>query len=371
MRSRSVTHLTSVHRRYDVRIFLKMCKSLVNANYQVNLIVADGLGNEKKDFVNIIDVGLPKKGRIDRMLNTSIKIYEEARKLKSDLYHFHDPELLNVGRKLKKHRTKVIFDSHEDVAKDILDKTYINKYSRYLISKIYSQFEAQVCSKLDSVVGATHCISKRFEVINKKTIEVNNYPILNELDSRQKNFGERRSIAYIGGISYHRGLVQLVNSLSCCPSVSLELAGYFPSDISLERQLRNLPGWGKVKYHSFVSRERISNILHSCFAGLVTFLPVANHIEAQPNKMFEYMSAGIPVIASNFPLWKEIIEGVNCGICVDPLKPKEIAEAINYLVANPEVAKQMGQRGRKAIEEKYNWSVEEQKLLKLYEGLLA
>ncbi len=95
-----------------------------------------------------------------------------------------------------------------------------------------------------------------------------------------------------------------------------------------------------------------------------------NHVDAQPNKMFEYMSAGIPVIASDFPLWREIIEGCGCGICVDPLDPKKIAEAIDYLVDNPEIARRMGENGRKAVYDRYNWDVEEKKLLALYDSLL-
>jgi glycosyltransferase involved in cell wall biosynthesis len=88
-----------------------------------------------------------------------------------------------------------------------------------------------------------------------------------------------------------------------------------------------------------------------------------------PVKMFEYMAAGIPVIASNFPLWQEIFSTSECGICVNPLDPKAIGEAIQYLMDHPDEAEQMGRNGRKAVEEKYNWVIEEKKLLDLYAGL--
>lgn len=106
-------------------------------------------------------------------------------------------------------------------------------------------------------------------------------------------------------------------------------------------------------------------------AGIVTFLPAQNHIDAQPNKMFEYMSAGLPLVTSNFPLWMDIVKGNSCGICVNPLEPKEIAEAVNYIIKNPEEAKQMGQNGKKAVLDKYNWGVEEQKLYRVYEELIS
>jgi glycosyltransferase involved in cell wall biosynthesis len=82
------------------------------------------------------------------------------------------------------------------------------------------------------------------------------------------------------------------------------------------------------------------------------------------------MAAGLPVIASNFPLWKEIVEGNGCGICVDPLNPKEIAEAIKYLMKHPGSTEQMGKNGRRAVIEKYTWEKEGKKLLDLYAQLL-
>ena len=81
------------------------------------------------------------------------------------------------------------------------------------------------------------------------------------------------------------------------------------------------------------------------------------------------MSAGVPVIGSRFPLWQEIIEGNRCGLCVDPLNPEEIAEAIEYLVGNREEAEEMGRNGQRAVEERYNWSVEENRLIRFYESL--
>ena len=104
-------------------------------------------------------------------------------------------------------------------------------------------------------------------------------------------------------------------------------------------------------------------------AGLVVFLPKGNHIEAQPNKLFEYMSAGIPVIASDFPLWKDIVGGDRCGVLVDPEDPSQIAGAMEWILDNPEEAGEMGRRGAEAINRKYNWAVELRKLLGFYETM--
>jgi glycosyltransferase involved in cell wall biosynthesis len=101
-------------------------------------------------------------------------------------------------------------------------------------------------------------------------------------------------------------------------------------------------------------------------AGIVTFHPLPNHLDSHPTKMFEYMSSGIPVIASDFPLWRDIIEGNQCGICVDPLDPKAIAAAIDYVVTHPQAAKAMGENGRRAVLQKYNWTVQANRLIDFY-----
>jgi len=100
--------------------------------------------------------------------------------------------------------------------------------------------------------------------------------------------------------------------------------------------------------------------------GLVVLQPVSNMGEALPVKLFEYMSAGIPVVASDFPLWRSIVEEANCGILVDPEDPVAIANAMQWVYDHPEEAEAMGRQGREAILSTYNWSNEEEKLFALY-----
>ncbi len=150
-------------------------------------------------------------------------------------------------------------------------------------------------------------------------------------------------------------------------NATLLLAGKFIPE-SLRNETTKLAGWEQVNEFGHVSREEVQQILARGMAGLVTLHPIINYKDALPVKMFEYMAAGIPVIASDFPLWREIVEGNECGICVDPLDEKQIAEAIQYLVDHPEEAKRMGDNGRRAIEQKYSWEMEAKKLIAMYEG---
>ena len=142
-------------------------------------------------------------------------------------------------------------------------------------------------------------------------------------------------VCYVGGIGKIRGIVEITQAMELVKSEArLQLAGQFGERDS-EKSLRVLPGWQRIDALGFVNRSGVRDVLARSMAGLVTFLPLPNHIDAQPNKMFEYMSAGIPVIASDFPLWREIIANNDCGLLVDPLNPSQIAEAIDYLLYHP------------------------------------
>jgi len=139
----------------------------------------------------------------------------------------------------------------------------------------------------------------------------------------------------------------------------------------VEQACKAMLGWQAVNEHGFVDRAGVlRQVLGRSVAGLVTFHPLPNHIDAQPNKMFEYMSAGIPVIASDFPLWREIVLGNQCGLCVNPMDPAAIAKAIDHLVQHPDEGRRMGENGRRAVLERYNWSMEEVKLLAFYKQIL-
>lgn len=369
-KSRHIVHMTSVHMRHDVRIFLKECRSIARSWGMVTLIVADGRGNEVTDGVKIVDAGA-SHGRLDRMRNASRRVLEQALLLDADAYHFHDPELIPAGLKLKGLGKKVFFDAHEDLPKQLLGKPYLNPIARWTLSKVFENYERWACKRMDGIIAATPAIREKFLLINSETLDVNNFPMIGELSFGDIDWSlKRKEICYVGGIGKIRGIEQVVQAMARIRSgAQLQLVGGF-AEKELERQLMREPGWKRVNRLGYLDRKSVSKVLEHSVAGVVTFLPSPNHVESQPNKMFEYMSAGVPVIGSNFPLWKEIIEGSGCGLCVNPNVPQEIAEAIDFLVNDPISAERMGINGKKAVEERYNWKAEEGKLLEFYDRMI-
>lgn len=362
-----ICHITSVHQITDTRIFHKECKTLVNVGYAVTLVVQ----HETDEVINGVQIKGIKapKSRKERMLKTTKQLYRRALDCDADIYHFHDPELIPVGLKLKRKGKKVIYDVHEDVPRQILSKHWIPAPLRKIVSWVVEKTENYAAKRFDYIITATPYIRDRFLKINKHTVDVNNYPLLSELHIPEVNWDNKEQVVcYVGGIGQIRGINEMVESIGMT-DYHLLLAGKFAS--SAERDIViNKTGWERVIELGHVNRSGVKEVLAKSMAGLVVLHPIINYIDALPVKMFEYMAAGIPAIASNFPLWREIVEGNNCGICVDPLNVNEIADAMNWIFNNPYEAMKMGENGRRAVENKYNWEQEAIKLRKIYEGLL-
>lgn len=350
-----VCHLTSAHRQLDDRIYIKECSSLVNAGYKT-YIVAKG-ENRKVNKVEFVGCGYPKS-RWERMTSFTKSVYLKAKALDCDVYHIHDPELLPYGVKLKKLGKKVIFDSHEDVPAQIMDKEWLPGPLRFVISKLYKLYESYAVGKFDAVVAATPHIAEQFQGRCQRVVTVNNYPCLDDIKFHEKPFTEREAIiCYAGGISEIRGEKIMVEVMQEVDG-KLIMAGDHKK-ISI----------GNIDYVGHLNRDGVNELYGSAVAGFCILLPAKNYYYSQPIKMYEYMAAGLPMIASDFPLWRNVVEENNCGICVNPTNVQAVRSACVELLSNPEKSEQMGRNGRKAVMEKYNWANEEKKLLALYETL--
>ncbi|WP_392885615.1 glycosyltransferase family 4 protein [Eubacterium limosum] len=363
----TVCHITSVHNSDDVRIFHKECATLAKNSYKVYL-VAPGK-NKKEKNVDVIGAGIMPNKRIERMIKFTRKIYSIAIKVDADIYHVHDPELLPFAAKLKKRGKKVIFDSHEDYSTQIKTKNYLPQWLRGWASFLYKKYETKVCKIIDAVIiPCTISGVNIFEKRSKRTIFIDNYPLIEK--TYQKNtYKNNRTCCYVGALSYGRGITHLVKA---SPQVNgkLKIVGSFNNE-EYEHRIKQMPEAQDVEFYGFLNRSEAQKIISQTTVGIATLLNVAQYykIDNFPTKTLEYMAMGLPVVISDYPFGVKEINRLKCGICVNPENPKEIADAINWLFDHPEEAETMGENGKKAVVEKYNWKTQEKKLLALYESL--
>ena len=366
---KKICHLTIPHSRYDERIFLKECRSLAKAGYEVTLLCADNKPDEFIDGVTIKSVPFQPKKRIARILNAKKIMLRYAINLDADLYHFHDPELLQLGLALKKRGKIIIYDSHEDVPRQILSKIWIPLIFRKLISYYFEKYEKAAAQKINFVISATPHIEQTFRNYCPHVSTVYNYPLLSEFEAIQSWEKKKASCCYIGGISENRGINQLIEAIDST-KINLNLCGNFDS-VELQNKIFHSPGFKFVHFYGFLNREEVIKVLSESMIGMVTLLASENHVKSYPIKMFEYMAAGIPVISSDFPLWKEILQTNDCGIPVNPYDVNSIANAINYLIARPDEAERMGKNGYNAFIDRYNWATQEVILIGVYNQLFS
>lgn len=364
-----VVHVTSVHPRTDTRILKKELRSLGKFGYEVFLVVADGLGDDCISGVEIRDVGHVRR-RLLRILFAPWLVFFRANRLKADVYHLHDPELMIIGMLLRLFGRKVIFDAHESFRKQLLSKAYLRPIPAKLMSYGIAVMEFISFKTFNHIIAATPSIQADINYISdKKITTVNNFPRLEEFDfSNSMELGSVNAV-YLGAITRIRGVAELITALPLCDSFYLDLIG--PCDDSeFLGELKKLEGWSRVRYHGALPSREAFQIVSRSLVGVVTYLPYPNHIQSQPNKLFEYMAAGIPVIASDFPLWKEIVVVNEAGLCVAPESPIAIADAFRTLLGNQEKLDLMGRNGRAAVQRTYNWDQQEEILLEVYKKVL-
>lgn len=366
-----VVHLGYNHRYNDIRIFEKECVSLAKNDYEVVYITSTKnsppLGEVVQKGVKIIVIPLSEGNRYIRMIRFLKDVKREILIQNAEVYHIHEIWYLPLISFLKK-RGKVIYDSHEDHPRAMFG-SYLGerKKSRLLLSKLFEKYENNKIKHIYGVIAATPYIAKRFEKVNKNVITIANYPKLDEfftlqdVQKRQKN-----TIFYAGGISEQNGILNIIKAMDSIDG-SFILAGNISEDF--RKKASKLKGWKKVCEVGYLSREEVIEWYKKCSCGVLLYLPYENCVNALPNKLYEYMAAGMPIVASNFPLWKELIEKEKCGICVNPNSISEIVQGINYVLENSDKAKEMGENGKNKAMEKYGWGGVETKLWNFYKKI--
>lgn len=360
--------MTTVHRRDDTRILSREARSLARV-YDVILLAADGWPEETVDGVRIRSVVTQKpKGRLERMLRASRAMFRAALAEEADVYHFHDPELLGVGLKLKRRGKTVVYDVHESISDTITDRDYLPMPLLRLLARLAGWVNRLGARKMDAIVTVTPYLAERFESYGCRTVLVCNYPALEDFPPPDPDGERETSMCCVGArVDYSRGIVEM---LECSARLGLPLHLFGVMHEAMEREVAARDKAGLVRTYGFVTPDQARAQLYRSLIGMVVEYPTGNAVNAYCIKLFEYMAAGMAVVSSDIPLWRETVEECGCGLCADPYDVDAVAQAVGYLAGHPEEARRMGLSGRRRVEEKYNWAQEERKLLALYRELI-
>lgn len=365
----TIAVVSTVHDTFDTRIFYKQIPSL-RQHFRV-LYFSPVAGAAPEDWIVPLHHTRSKLGRI----RTQLSLIARLNRIEADLYLLHDPELLPLGMLLRCMGKRVVWDMHEDTYNDIKTKLYLSPLVRGVVSFCYRMIQSAAYRLLSGFILAEDKYGDYFPG-STKTCVVHNYPMLDRLAVHAGATRQPATLVYIGSISPNRGVFQLLDMVERVreriPNIHLLLIGPFTSD-SLESEVRE-----RVRSKGLEANVEIAGkmknveaypVIARCMLGLALLLPEPNFVKSLPTKMFEYMALGLPVVVSDFPLWKSIVDEHEAGAAVDPLQVDEVANAIVRLLEDPEIYERLSRNARAAAS-RYSWESESRTLVTFLSRIL-
>ncbi len=373
---KNIAILSTVHPFDDTRIFHRQAISL-SSKYNVNLYISAPF-KTKKINNNLTIWGLPTwKNKADR-LKSILKLLFFIKDIKTDLFIIHDPELLVLTPIIKLFKGKpIVYDIHENYVEMIHEKLWIPSYFRTTLARTYQTLEKLTFPFIDMIWYPVKNIGNHYHQYNKiSRVQIRNVPALSAFQENNTSRIKKDQIIFLGYLIDDRGIREILKAfkivLTKFPNYELVFVGAFQSD-SFENEImdmvRQLNLSQKIHFLGKIPYEKVSDYLYTAKIGLLNYLPIPNNINGLPNKIFEYMAAGLPVIASNFENYREVIEEAQSGILVNPTIPDEIANAIITLLGNNQKIFQMGENGRTAVRDRYCWEKESSNMFKAIENI--
>ena len=387
---------TTSHDATDARVFGREASTLAAAGYNVTLYTPfgrsrteDGVAIRSFEGIETGD-GQPPLPGVATRLRWAWDLFVELYDTDYDVYHVHDSELLPVGVALAVlTNSRVVYDVHENVESVLRHKELLPGSVRPVLAGAISVVETTLAGRIDGVVAASEGIARRFAG-HENAITVTNYPRV-QWTRRAQEVGALPDhdspdpeseagpvqFVYCGLLSEDRGIPTVIEAVSDVPEahdIRLVLGGKYENEEdrrviehdAAETDRVELVGWQDTLADVF-------DLLYESDVGVMCFEPDPNKTNAahRSNKLFWYMAAALPIIVSDIGNWTDVVEGNDCGIAVDPLDPEAIADAMTELVENPERRAELGLHGYEAALSTYNWEVQRDRLLDLYDRLIG
>ncbi len=384
MTAARVCVLTSVHSPLDGRIFHRESTTLAEAGYQVTLLAPSDDCPHDKDDVQFFCVPRPRTRRGRPLV--WLRLWRRALRLRPDVIHFHDPELLLLVpwfRLAFGRRVKIVYDVHEYFVDSLAGKYWIPRRLRPFARLVAGLLERLLVRGVDGIVCAVDGQAALYQDFAGPVAVVRNLPharIFRDAHPHPALAGEGFKLIYVGLILPKRGidvLLEMMRRLRAdgVRGVRLFLIGPDTSPAYIEH-IRSFAAAHRlsdqVHWLGAVPHEELKHYLVAADVGLIPGLVTRQYKNpGLTTKLFEYMLCGLPVVSADYPHRRVYIEEADCGLVVPPEDAAAWADAVLWLRDHPVEARAMGERGRAVVLSRYTWEREQSRLLSFYRTLLG
>lgn len=377
---------------HDARV-TKEASSLARAGYEVVVYARWDKGLAEQEEANGFKVKRLKIGRYSpvrfnpyriptQLIPSVLSLIRE----KANVYHAHDLDtLFSCAIAARVNKAKLVYDSHElylEMIKTHRTQTLLKRINAAILVFLYGLIERIFIHWADAVIDVSY--SRRKVLASRYGLKEEDITIL--LNTPPKVWRVRKTkrlhkmlnlpnyakiVLYQGGMLPGRGIDRLVRTSEFLPeNTYLVLIGGGESVLELKKLAEKSSTRDRIKFIPTVPLNELLSYTAAADVGVIQMLNTSlNNYYSMPNKVFEYMSVGLPVVSPDFPELKQLLKEVQCGVVFDPEDPEDIAQAIREILSDPQKAKKMGENGQRAFDKKYNWEVEEKKLIELYREL--
>ena len=354
-----ITHVTSVHSRYDTRILENECVYLAR-NHKVSLLVADGMDDENYAGVSISSIYRPH-GKFSRLLRSFFLLPFILLMKNSDVYHLHDPELLFAGLVMRISGRRVIFDVHEDYELDLRQKDWLPTWMRKLSARFYVIL-IQICfPKFSAIITVTEKIASK---LPGKASVIKNYPraaLIKKIDNIERPY----TFCYLGSVSLKRGLAEIIQ-LAKQSKEPMLLVGGFANASDRDFFEQNAPE--NISHIGYVPSKEVGQYLRQAQIGLHLVKDDTNLLEGIPVKVLEYVAHGMPVICSDSDAWRREFSYLPSCYFVNPSDVQGITQVAKLISSIPLADLLAAQN---VLREKYSWETQFSQLEVVYKKAMS
>ncbi|ROP65143.1 glycosyltransferase [Curtobacterium sp. ZW137] len=384
MRHRSrpfdIVHVSSAHPWTDNRVHLRSAASAAAAGYRTALVAVAVDGDDvaatgdtdwgRPDLATGVFVRrVPARRRRARVVRSSAQVITAALSSRATVVHLHDPELVWAVLLLRAVGRVVVYDAHEDLPDQVRGKEYLGRWARRAAVAL-AHLVVLVAGRADAVVAATPTIAARFPAA--RTTVVRNLPVLRPADLDAPPVTDRPLVAvYLGALSRDRG-IDVISGAASSPDFPdawrVVTAGRIDSAVDRSR-FDGLVAAGRIDHRGTLAPHAARDLLLGARVGLLPLRPTPAYAASIPTKLFEYLAAGTAVVATDVPLWRELLAGADCATWVPADDPDAVARAVRRYAEHPDLLRAHAAAGRALVADRYRWDHEATALLAVYRSV--